>query len=272
MNPTPSSLTVQPAPRVWDAPVRVLHGLSALCFAGAWLTAEVDRLRPLHISLGLCLAALMALRVLWGLVGSPTARFSHFLKGPTAVVKHFTELTQGRLQAHAGHNPAGGWAVVGLIGLSLASAATGWLTWTGGETFEDLHEGVATAALALVGLHLAAVALTSHLSQRNLVASMVHGRAEVPPSEGIPRNHTGLAALILVATVGFVAWGLAPNSPLRAPGANETAETQHHRERGQEPDDEDEDEAPRLMSGAAMPPASPASATAPRSVRHDDDD
>lgn len=256
---TPSTaqpLEDSPQPRVWDAPVRVLHWLSALSFAGAWLTAEADGLRVVHITLGLSLAGLMTLRLLWGLVGSRTARFSSFLKGPGAVAAHLGELVQGRVFAHAGHNPAGGWAVLGLLGLSLATAATGWLTWTVGERFEDLHEGLATAALALVMLHLVAVALTSVLGRRNLVAAMVHGRAPVPPGESIARNHGLLAAAVFAALLAFWTWGLGPQSPLRAEGAGES----RHEEHGHHGDDHD--------AAARLEPKGQAA----RTLRHDDED
>ena len=36
---------------VWDAPVRVFHWLLVLCFAGAWMTADSERLRLAHITL-----------------------------------------------------------------------------------------------------------------------------------------------------------------------------------------------------------------------------
>ena len=37
---------------VWDAPVRVFHWLMVLCFAGAYLTAESEKWRLVHVTLG----------------------------------------------------------------------------------------------------------------------------------------------------------------------------------------------------------------------------
>ena len=37
---------------VWDMPVRVFHWLTVLSFAGAYLTAESERWRLLHVTLG----------------------------------------------------------------------------------------------------------------------------------------------------------------------------------------------------------------------------
>ncbi len=69
---------------VWDAPVRVFHWLLVLCFAGAWMTADSERLRLAHITLGYTMAALVGFRVIWGLVGTRYARFAGFVRGPRA--------------------------------------------------------------------------------------------------------------------------------------------------------------------------------------------
>ena len=61
---------------VWDAPVRLFHWLTVLSFAGAWLTAESERWRLLHVTLGYTLAGLVVFRLLWGLVGTRHARFA----------------------------------------------------------------------------------------------------------------------------------------------------------------------------------------------------
>lgn len=54
MHPATSSV------RVWDAPVRVFHGLLALSVAGAWLTSESERWHLVHIPLGYTAGLLLA--------------------------------------------------------------------------------------------------------------------------------------------------------------------------------------------------------------------
>ena len=49
-----------PRVRVWDAPVRVFHWLMALSFAGAWITADSERWRALHVTLGYTVGGLVA--------------------------------------------------------------------------------------------------------------------------------------------------------------------------------------------------------------------
>jgi len=217
---------------IWDAPVRAMHWLAVLSFAGAWLTAEADGWRAVHISFGFSLAGVMALRVLWGLVGSRHARFASFVRGPRAVLAHFRGLAAGDAEPHSGHNPAGGWAVLALIGLSLAVGLSGWLTYTQGEAFEDVHELVAEGLLALVGLHVAAVVMMSWLSQQNLVRAMVGGRKVAPAADANPRPHRGLGALVLVAVLAFWAWGMGPATPFTGGMDGERAESQERGEHG----------------------------------------
>ena len=232
---TPTETPAAPPPLVtqalWDAPVRLLHGLMALSLAGAWLTAEAEGWRAVHISFSLTLALAVGLRVIWGFVGSGPARFASFLRGPAAVLANLRELIGGRAGPHAGHNPAGGWAVLALLGGGLLAAGSGWLVYSSGEAWEEVHEALATGLLALVGLHVAAVLLTSWLSRDRLVPAMVTGRKAVPAgTPPTPRMHRGLAALILVAVLGLWAWSLGPASPWRAEatGADTLHGERHH--------------------------------------------
>ena len=61
---------------VWDAPTRLFHWLLALSFLGAYLTAESEQWRLVHITLGYTMAALVGFRLVWGMVGTRYARFS----------------------------------------------------------------------------------------------------------------------------------------------------------------------------------------------------
>ena len=224
---------------IWDAPVRVIHWLAALSFLGAWLTAEADGWRAVHISFGLTLAGLMVVRVLWGFVGTRPARFASFVRGPSAVWAHFRALVQGESTHESGHNPAGGWAVLALIGLSLALTLSGWLVYTQGESLEDLHEALAEGLLALVALHVVAVIFTSWLQRANLVRAMVDGRQAAPAQEAIPSAYRGLGLLILVAVLAFWVWGMGPTTPFTGAADGSRAEhSETHRTADKEADDD----------------------------------
>ena len=137
--------------RVWDAPVRLFHWLLVLSFAGAWLSAESERLHLIHITLGYTAGGLVVFRLLWGLVGSRWARFGSFVRSPAAALAYAKALAQRRAPHFTGHNPAGGWAVLGLLGLMAATVGLGWATEMEllPARWEEAHEAVATALLWL---------------------------------------------------------------------------------------------------------------------------
>lgn len=201
---------------VWDAPVRVFHWLLVLSFAGAYLTAESERWRLLHVSLGYTMGGLVAFRVLWGLMGTRYARFSSFVRGPAAVMRYGRTLWSRTPEHHVGHNPAGALAIVLLLLLSIASVATGWAIYNdvGGNWLEELHEVASNFMLAVVGVHVAGVVVASWRHRENLVRAMVTGQKEGTPDEGIQRRWRGLALIILVAVLGFwwQQWQSAPSA------------------------------------------------------------
>lgn len=162
---------------VWDLPTRLFHWLLAASFAGAWLTADSERWIDVHAMLGYTFAGLIAFRLVWGFVGTRYARFASFVKGPQAVKRYLLSIASFRPEHHVGHNPAGGWAVLALLGLGAVTALAGFLSFndTGGDWLEELHEGAAGAMLALVLVHVGAVLVSSLIHRENLVRAMLSG-------------------------------------------------------------------------------------------------
>lgn len=161
--------------RVWDPLVRLFHWSLAGSVALAWLTAE--EILSLHEVAGYAILGLLLVRSVWGLAGPPHARFSAFVTGPAAVARYLRDLARGRPARHLGHNPAGAAMIVALLSTLAGTVLTGVLMARGaGEALEELHEGLATAVLVLVGLHVAGVLASSLLHGENLVAAMVTGR------------------------------------------------------------------------------------------------
>lgn len=190
---------------VWDVPTRVFHWLLAGAFAGAFLTAETERLRDVHVTLGYTLLALIAFRVLWGLVGTRYARFTDFARGPRAALGYLLSLLTARPKHYVGHNPVGGWVILALLGLGVVTGATGYAIYSelGGEWLDELHEGAANTMLALVLVHVAGVMVSSWLHHENLVRAMVSGYKQGSPEEGIRHAHRLLGGLLLAAVIAF---------------------------------------------------------------------
>ena len=190
---------------VWDAPVRVFHWLMVLCFAGAYLTSESETWRLLHVTLGYTMAGLVAFRIIWGFVGTRYARFSSFVRGPRVVAAYLRSLLTRKPEHHVGHNPAGAIAIVGMLALTAAIAATGWATYNelSGEWVAELHEVIANGMLLLIGLHIAAVVVSGWLHRENLARAMLTGRKDATISQGIQSAWRVVAVLILAAVAGF---------------------------------------------------------------------
>jgi len=196
---------------VWDLPLRVFHWVLAASFAGAFLTAESERVRDLHLLCGYTFVGAIAFRLLWGFVGTRHARFSALRFGPGASRRYLLSLLRGRPDRHLGHNPPGAVMIPLLLGLGLAIAASGWAVYAdaGGEWLAEAHEIAATVMLVAVAGHVLGVMAVSVLQRENLVLPLVTGRKRGAPGEGIRSSRPLAALLLLIALAGLWLPGIA---------------------------------------------------------------
>ncbi|SCY97780.1 cytochrome b/b6 domain-containing protein [Microvirga guangxiensis] len=164
--------------RVWDPFVRIFHWSIVVLFAAAFATG--DEIEWLHIRIGYAIAALVALRIVWGFVGTRHARFGDFVRSPGEIATYSGQALRFRAPRHLGHNPAGGAMVVALLVLVAGIAATGFAMITdafwGSQWLEDLHEGLGYTTMGLIALHVAGVVFSSLEHGENLVRAMITGR------------------------------------------------------------------------------------------------
>lgn len=167
--------------RVWDGVVRLFHWSTVILFALAYL---FESPRDLHKLLGYTLMVVLAVRVIWGFVGTPHARFWNFVPTPRRFLLYMTDLARGRERRYLGHNPAGGAMIIALMACLAGIGVSGWMMGLdanfGQDWVEELHESFVNLALLLIALHLAGVALASIRHRENLVKAMLTGvkRAE----------------------------------------------------------------------------------------------
>lgn len=192
---------------VWDWPVRIGHWLMVCSFILAWLTSESERLQGVHVIAGATLLGVATFRLIWGFIGSRYARFVDFVRGPTAVKNYFSSLLQLEPAPHVGHNPAGGWAIMLLLGLGILTGLSGWAIHheIGGHWLEELHEGLAATLLTVVIVHLAGVFSGSLLHGENLVRSMLTGQKRGPAAAAITSSRP-LMAIVLLLWVLATGW------------------------------------------------------------------
>jgi cytochrome b len=213
---------------VWDVPTRVFHWLLVISFAGAFLTAESERYRDIHVVLGYTLLGLIAFRLLWGFIGSRYAQFSSFLFSPGEIARYAVSLLKAKPAHYVGHNPAGSVSVYLLLALGIATGVSGVVIFQdiGGDALAELHETVAFLMLTVVALHLAGVLVSSVMHRENLVRSMLTGYKSAQPNEGIRRAHVWLGVIMLALVVGF--WLGYPATGLVQPNDNVAQKHQQH--------------------------------------------
>jgi len=200
---TSTTSITSPGLKVWDLFVRVFHwslvaGVTAAAFTGFVIGA---RSIDIHVWIGAALAALVFVRLLWGLFGTGFARFSSFVVGPRAVLSHVGKLRDGTAARHVGHNPLGGWMVLTLLAAIVMLAATGAIGLGGVFRHGPLkalfdydesslillvHWWIAVFLLALVGLHIAGAVYESLRSHENLIRAMITGRKQTRTGDHLP--------------------------------------------------------------------------------------
>jgi cytochrome b len=203
--------------------VRLVHWLIVGLVAFCWWSAENDQL-ALHETAGEVLVGLVVFRLIWGVVGSSTARFSDFLRGPRAVIAYIGELRRGRSDhAIIGHNPLGGWSVAAMLGLLTLDLGlglfavdvdgdqpgpfAGLVSFDQGREIAHVHHWVFNAVLALIVLHLAAIAFYAVVRRDNLVGPMLTG-AKAAGGDAQPMARAPLWRLAVVAAIAAMAAAL----------------------------------------------------------------
>ncbi len=193
---------------VWDTPTRVFHWTLALSFAGAYLTAESERWRDIHVRLGYAVLGLIAFRLVWGFVGTRYVRFAVLVRVSAAVIRYLAQLVRGNAWHPVGHNPAGAITIMLLLLLGIASCVSGWAVYEeiGGDWLEEMHEYTSNAMLAVVFVHITGVLVVSYLQRENLVVAMITGRKRREAHQAISSSHPLVAMLLLTAIIGFWIW------------------------------------------------------------------
>src|SRR5579862_3006630 len=77
--------------RIWDMPVRLFHWAIVVLLGVSWLS-ESQGWMEWHFLSGYSLLALLLFRLVWGFLGSETARFTSFLRSPLAVLGYLSRL------------------------------------------------------------------------------------------------------------------------------------------------------------------------------------
>ncbi len=211
--------------RTWDPAVRLFHWLLVALLAVSWYTGETGGLDEMtwHMWSGSAVLALILFRIAWGLVGSTTARFGHFLHGPGETMRYAVGLARRSPPHYPGHTPLGGWMIALMLLCLLVQAGTGMFAnddivtegplvgWVSKETSDwltTIHKWNFEVLLVLAGVHVAAVLFYLLVLRRNLLTAMFTGRKPLTDGEAPPalRFASPLLALLLAAGTAGGVW------------------------------------------------------------------
>jgi cytochrome b len=206
-----------PGRLVTDAPMRMFHWLFALSFVGAYISADSEHWRLVHVALGYTLAGLLVWRGVYGLVGPRPAQLSTLwrkVSGTRAWLQTVAKTFRAGTPApwRQGQSLLMGLALVGLLWAVIPLTLTGYATFhewgdvLGGDVFEDLHEFLGDAYLTGVLVHLALLAWLSFTRRKNQALPMLTGRIPGPGPDLIQNERRWLAALVLASVLAYWVW------------------------------------------------------------------
>lgn len=204
--------------RVWDLPLRLFHWSLMLLVIGAIVSAEiaddVTGAMDWHPRFGYAILALLLFRLIWGIVGSTHARFSNFVRGPSAIMSYLRQLKTHPAPS-IGHNPLGALSVIALLLALLLQAVSGLflsvedfgvegplfkhVSNAVADLFWKIHEINPGILITLVGLHVAAILFYRFVKREDLVTPMLSGTKHV--SEALPQHDAKGGSVLLGAAV-----------------------------------------------------------------------
>lgn len=229
-NETHTAKSIAVTVRVWDLPLRLFHWGLVVSVVGAFITIKLGGLwMDWHVRFGLTTLALITFRVIWGMVGTHYARFSQFIRHPSAVWRYI----RGPRPQWLGHNPLGSLSVIALLLMFGFQAVSGlfadddifttgplaYLSSSWSSTLTGLHKLNEWPMIGLVSLHVLAIIWYRVVYKEKLASAMVHGDITTltsTPDTLISANDSWtvrISAVILAAAVSMATWWLTTLAP-----------------------------------------------------------
>lgn len=212
---------------IWDLCIRLFHWSLAICVLFLLVSGTTGwQFMEWHRTAGEVVLALLLFRLCWGIVGSSNARLAGLFANPLHALRHLLALAKGQAHVERGHNAAGGWAILVMLGLISFQAVSGLFIADEDELIEGVFYGVlpynireqllhlhhlnATFIKVIVIAHVVMIAMYALRASQNLVKPMLTGSMTWPANTVLPavffqRTTIGLViAAICIAGTGFV--------------------------------------------------------------------
>lgn len=216
------------AVRVWDLPTRIFHWALVACFIGSIVSVKIGgNALAWHLRFGYAVFALLAFRLIWGFIGGRWSRFAAFAYRPATLLRYLRGNFHADEHLDVGHSPLGSFSVFALLFFLVAQVATGLFADDEIATTGPLNRFVSDATalqltsyhknigqwvlIALVLLHVGAIATYWLRQRRNLVGPMLGGDKMLPADVHVPHSDDShstraLAVVLLTVCASIVAW------------------------------------------------------------------
>ncbi|WP_213611610.1 cytochrome b/b6 domain-containing protein [Pseudoalteromonas sp.] len=212
--------------KVWDGFLRSFHWLLVLSIAVLYFSIE-EGMIELHFLAGFFTLALICTRLIWGIIGSKTAKLSALFHSPRAVFESFKANDTHQL----GHSAPGSYMVLLFFVLIITQLLSGLMSSDGILTDGPLAQYVSSNTVDFanwlhrlnfdilfyaIGLHVAAIAFYK-IKGKPLVKAMITGEKALPSTKQEPVTKApwlawGIFITLLVAIM--TTWGREPLSYL----------------------------------------------------------
>jgi cytochrome b len=177
---------------IWDLPTRLFHWTLMVLILISFVSGEIGgNAMTWHAYSGYMILSLLLFRLIWGVIGSPSARFASFVRGPATAWQYVRRPMAPNQPSLLGHNPLGGWSVIAMLLALMIQAISGLFATDDIATQGPLYASVSdetsrwlTAVhlfnhgviIALVSLHVLAIIFYLLFKRQNLILPMITGR------------------------------------------------------------------------------------------------
>ena len=186
--------------KVWDVLIRGFHWLLVINIAVMLISAELENF-DVHIMAGKVVVTLLAIRIVWGLIGSSNARFSALVYRPQAYIDYIRKLPERSAGHSVAHSPIGALAVIAILLVVAIQATSGlfaadvdgliegpfayYITYELSRTASDIHLSNIDWLITIIVVHIAANLFYYFYKRDNLIKPMITGARSIPEAQQI---------------------------------------------------------------------------------------
>lgn len=212
--------------KVWDGFIRSFHWLLVVAIATLYFSAE-EGMMELHFVAGFFTLALLLTRLIWGIVGSKTAKLSALFHSPVKALKSFKQTEEP-----PGHGAAGSYMVLAFFAMLLVQLVSGLMTTDDILTDGPLVQYVSNNVVEWAGwlhhtnfdflfyaiiLHVVAI-IIYRFKGKKLVKAMITGRIDnmqVSRDAGVVKSPLIAFIIFVILLIAvMITWGAEPLSYL----------------------------------------------------------